>query len=162
MTLDGRRRGSALLIVLGMLAFMIVSAVAFSAYMRVSRLPSSYLRRTTATRQLVKGALARAIDEIDLAIANNPHPGLGTEVAQGYNRNVWKSRVYIGTNQLMSAQTALEETVPVLTLEGLAYIPPALVNDARFYSRRSQAAKWKSFGFDAGRYAYPNTPSRPY
>ncbi len=154
MTLDGRRRGSALLIVLGMLAFMIVSAVAFSAYMRVSRLPSSYLRRTTATRQLVKGALARAIDEIDLAIANNPHPGLGTEVAQGYNRNVWKSRVYVGTNQLFNAQQAVAETVPVLTLEGLAYIPPALVNDARFYSRRSQAAKWKSFGFDAGRYAF--------
>lgn len=154
MRLDGRRRGSALLIVLGMLAFMIVSAVAFSAYMRVSRLPSSYLRRTTATRQLVKGALARAIDEIDLAVANNPHPGLGTEAAQGYNRNVWKSRVYIGTNQLMSAQTALEETVPVLTLEGLAYIPPPLVNDARFYSRRSQAAKWHTFGFDAGRYAF--------
>ena len=154
MRLDGRRRGSALLIVLGMLAFMIISAVAFSAYMRTSRLPSSYLRRTSSTRQLVKGALARAIDEIDLAIANNPHPGIGTQSARGPNRNIWKSRVYIGTNQLFTAEEAVEETVPVLTLEGLAYIPPALVNDVRYFSRRSQAARWKTFGFDAGRYAF--------
>ena len=40
-----QRNGSALLIVLGMVAFMIVSAVGFASYMRYSRLPSSYLRR---------------------------------------------------------------------------------------------------------------------
>ncbi len=144
------RCGSALLIVLGMLAFMIVSAVAFSAYMRYSRLPSSYLRRTSATRQLVKAALARAIDEVDRAVANNPHPGLGTETVSGRRMNYWKNRVYFGTNAFVSA----EATVPVLTLEGLAYIPPPLVNEARYYSRRSPAAAWKSFGFDAGRYAF--------
>ena len=42
------KRGSALLVVLGMVAFMVVSAVAFSAYMRASRLPNSYLRRASA------------------------------------------------------------------------------------------------------------------
>ena len=46
------RRGSALLIVLGMLSFMIVSAVAFAAFMRYSRMPSSYLRRSSASRLL--------------------------------------------------------------------------------------------------------------
>ena len=35
------RQGSALLIVLGMFSFMLVSAVAFSIYMRASRAPSS-------------------------------------------------------------------------------------------------------------------------
>ena len=143
------KKGSALLIVLGMMAFMIVSAVAFSAYMRYSRLPSSYLRRSAASRHLVKSALARAIDEIDLAVANNPHPGVGTEYI-GRQRNYWKHRVYIGANTLRSA----DATVPVLTLEGLAYIPPLLVNEARYYSRRSAAGEWKSFGFDAGRYAF--------
>ena len=59
------RRGSALLIVLGMLSFMIVSAVAFSVYMRMSRAPSSFLRRNIATSDLVKAALARAIEDID-------------------------------------------------------------------------------------------------
>ena len=43
------RRGSALLIVLGMLSFMIVSAVAFSVYMRMSRAPSSFLRPVLLT-----------------------------------------------------------------------------------------------------------------
>ena len=57
-----KRRGSALLIVLGVLAFLVVSAVAFSAFMRRARLPSSYLRRSVAARELAKGALARAID----------------------------------------------------------------------------------------------------
>jgi len=143
------KKGSALLIVLGMMAFMIVSAVAFSAYMRYSRLPSSYLRRAAASRHLVKSALARAIDEIDLAVANNPHPGVGNEYI-GRQRNYWKHRVYIGANTLRSA----DATAPVLTLEGLAYIPPPLVNEARYYSRRSAAGEWKSFGFDAGRYAF--------
>ena len=60
------RRGSALLIVLGMIAFMVISAVAFSAYMRSSRLPSSYLRRSSASRLLVKAALAEAIEDVPL------------------------------------------------------------------------------------------------
>ena len=72
------KKGSALLVVLGMLAFMLISAVSFSAYMRYARLPSSFLRRSSASRMLAKAALAEAIDEIDAAIGNNPHPGLGT------------------------------------------------------------------------------------
>ena len=64
------RQGSALLIVLGMFAFMLVSAVSFSIYMRASRAPSSYVRRNASARHLVKAALARAIDEIDMALGN--------------------------------------------------------------------------------------------
>ena len=58
------RKGSALLIVLGMLSFMVVSAVGFSIYMRSSRTPSSYLRRNIAARYLVRSALAKAIEVI--------------------------------------------------------------------------------------------------
>ena len=57
-----KRNGSALLIVLGMMAFMIVSAVAFSAYMRSSRLPSSYLRRSSASRQLAMRAVRAEVE----------------------------------------------------------------------------------------------------
>lgn len=158
------RRGSALLIVLGMLAFMIVSAVAFAAYMRFSRLPSSYLRRTSASRQLVKAALARAIDEIDASIGKNPHPGVGIEktryprntnadygsVGTLEERNIWFHRVFFGSGDAL----ATDETVSPLSLEALAYIPPAFVNEARYFSRFSPAARWKSLGFDAGRYAF--------
>jgi len=145
-----KRNGSALLIVLGMMAFMIVSAVAFSAYMRSARLPSSYLRRSSASRQLVKGALAEAIDSLDRSIANNPHPNVGSASLTGQNKNIWRGRVLCATNQLLEAS----QTIPVLTLEGLAYIPPPLVNEVRYYSRRTPSAAWRSFGFDAGRYAF--------
>ena len=163
------RKGSALLIVLGMLAFMVISAVAFSAYMRYSRLPSSYLRRTVSSRMLVKAAIANAIDEIDAAIGNNPHPGVGSTAYQFdssthvrmigslANRNHWLGRIYIGGSGTSVAQNYLVDqdmTVSTLCLEALAYIPPPLVNEARYYSRRSRAAQWHNFSFDSGRYAF--------
>ncbi|MBR1921056.1 MAG: hypothetical protein IJ829_03500 [Kiritimatiellae bacterium] len=140
-----KRRGSALLVVLGVLAFLVVSAVAFSAFMRRARLPSSYLRRTVASRQLAKAAVVRAIDEIDAAIADGVHPGIG-----GTRENTWQDRVFYkgGGDQ------SLGVTAPTLTLEGLAYIPPPLVNEARYRSRKTPTAVWQSFGYDVGRYAY--------
>lgn len=158
------KRGSALLIVLGMVAFMVISAVAFSAYMRTSRLPSSYLRRTSSSRHLVKAALAEAIDRLDVAIGNDPYPGMGdngktydyprketaTEGIDSRRRNYWRNHCFIGTNRLVSA----DETVSPLCLEALAYLPPALINEARYYSRHSEAARWHTLGFDAGRFAY--------
>ena len=166
------RRGSALLIVLGMLAFMIISAVAFSAWMRSSRLPNSYLRRASASRLLAKAALASAIDEIDAAIGDNPHPGLGNRnysireegrvrgTGTSGNRNIWAGRVFIGKNAGNTSDDARNhlikpsETVSTLTLEGLAYIPPPFVSEARYYSRRSNAATWRKLAFDSGRYAF--------
>ena len=72
-----KRNGSALLIVLGVLSFLVVSAVTFSAFMRRARQPSSYLRRVVSSRQLAKAAVARAIDEIDQAIADGTWRKLG-------------------------------------------------------------------------------------
>lgn len=158
------KKGSALLLVLGMLSFMVISAVAFSAFMRYSRLPSSYLRRSSSSRLLVKAALAEAIDIVDAAIADNPHPGVGYKTIRyprrtgGYKppetqeetRNHWRCHVFTGTNYLVSAA----DTVSTLTLEGLAYLPPALINEVRYYSRHSTAAMWRSFGYDSGRFAF--------
>lgn len=152
------RRGSALLIVLGMLAFMIISAVAFSAYMRYARMPSSYLRRTTASRELVKGALALAIDQIDRSIGNDVAPGFHNEeggstttcIKKSHDTNIWLQRVFFGAN----AVSAQEDTVPVLTLEGLAYIPPPLVNCVRYLSRITPTAQMHPLAFDSGRYAF--------
>ena len=157
MSRSRNRRGSALLIVLGMMAFILVSAVAFSAYMRQARLPSSYLRRTSSSRLLAKAALAQAIDRLDAAIGNNPHPGVG-DIAYRYprldgdseRRNVFRERVFIGTNQVVSAN----DTVSTLCLEALAYLPPPVLNAARYYSRRADSARWSDLGFDSGRYAF--------
>ena len=153
------RTGSAILVVLGMTAFLLVSAIAFSAYMRYSRLPSSYLRRSSSTRLLVKAAMARAIDAVDIAVNNNPHPGVGdnTIIREPYVRNrihnYWYHRVLMGTNGFN--RTSMDQsTVSPLCLEALAYIPPPLVNEARFYSRVSPTARWHSLDYDTGRYSF--------
>ena len=140
-----KRNGSALLIVIGVLAFLLISAVAFSAFMRRARLPSTYLRRNAAARQLAKAALAEAIDDLDRAIANDVHPGLGS-----HEGNVWRQRVFFRDPNPVD----LALTAPILTLEGLAYIPPPLVNEARYLQRNTPTAQWKPFHFDVGRYAY--------
>ena len=153
-----RRRGSALLIVLGMISFLVVSAVAFSAFMRSARLPSSYLLRSSSSRLLVKAGLAEALDELDRAIGNNPHPGVGTDSGVDPNnpqrtlpnRNQWRERVFLGTNLLVDVGM----TVSTLSLEGLAYVPAPLINDVRYYSRRSPAAVWHTLGYDSGRFAF--------
>ena len=175
------RSGSALLIVLGMLSFMVVSAVAFSVYMRMSRAPSSFLRRNVATSDLVKAALARAIEDVDDKIGNDIYPGLGPNASElrdytaydqwrysGYE-DAWINRVFCpysnnqgdtqvtrAGNQFSSSSNTLgfDDTAAVLTLEGLGYIPAPLVNQARYWSRRSYTARWKRFNYDLGRWAY--------
>ena len=165
------RRGSALLIVLGMFAFMLVSAVSFSIYMRASRAPSSYVRRNASARQLVKAALARAIDEIDTAIGNDPFPGVGynsyksrsgvePDPQTGGDKKEWFDR-YRGKNDnwhgrvfTPAGAVPAKETVSTLTLEALGYIPPCLVNEARYWSRHTRTAKWHPFSYGLGQYAF--------
>ena len=181
-----RETGSALLVVLGFLSFMVVSAVAFAIYMRSERVPSSALRRNTATRHLVKAALAQAMSRVDDAIRNDPFPGLantnGNVFVNFYHdkdnnsMDLWFGRVFMppdpaglidDSGARVSAANEPEdrekfswrfapvtETVSVLNLEALGYLPPPLVNDVRFLSRSSFAAKWQNFAFDAGRFAF--------
>ena len=169
------RRGSALLIVLGMLSFMVVSAVAFSIFMRQGRLPSSFLRQRILARQLVKAGLSHAMSDIDAAIGDDPYPneyrvpktgagGAGEYLGSVYNwpnnsnRNYWRGRVFMGVSgdgyQDDDNNTHLKNTVSTFPLEGLAYIPPPLVNTVRYWARRSPAATWKGLDYDSGRYAF--------
>ncbi len=160
------RNGSALLIVIGFLSFMIVSAVAFSIYMRAERLPSSAYRRTVATRQLAKAALAEAISQVDDAVRGAPFPGLDDNISKNYhphgvaeNENYWEgNRVFMPPNPEYDGKhrrtAPASATVSVLTLEGLGYVPPPLVNDARFLSRGTWTAAWQNLPYDAGRFAF--------
>ena len=164
------KKGSALLIVLGFVAFMFVSAVGFAVYMRTSRLPSSYTRRNITARHLVRAALAKAIEELEgdynqnevwgpsrfYGIHDDPFPGIlfgadSTERLPDNNNNgdFWLGRVF-----MPFGSTAWDNTVSTLTLEGLAYLPPALIDDVRRLSRYTRTAIWRSLPYDAGRYAY--------
>lgn len=150
------KKGSALLVVLGMLSFMVVSAVAFSIYMRQNRLPSSFLRQNILSRQLVKAGLAQAMSELDAAIGDAKYPG--HEFGNESNKNYWRNRVYMGVSgdgyQDNEENEHLKNTVSTFPLEGLAYIPPPLVNTVRYWARRSPSATWKNLEYDSGRYAF--------
>ena len=158
------RNGSALLIVLGMLSFMVISAVAFSMFMRENRLPSSFLRQKLVANHLVKAALANAMNEIDAAIGSNPYPGViasggmsRTGGASLYGlSNEWENRVFTGkeTDDSLRVGGTVDSTVPTLTLESLAYLPPPLINTVRYMSRNTATALWSQLKYDAGRYAY--------
>lgn len=156
------RKGSALLIVLGLMSFMVVSAVSFAIYMRQSRMPSVYARRSSSSRFLLKAALANAITRIDGAysretgyaegICDDPYPGIGVpDVPSGYKfgGNYWDHRVFMPFGPVDH-----DATVATLTLEGLAYLPPAIINEARVFSRNSRTARWTNLAYDAGRYAF--------
>lgn len=159
------KRGSAILIVLGMLSFMVVSAVGFAVFMRQSRLPSSYLRRASSSRYLLKAALANAIARIDgcyaevpgrggrcEGILDDPYPGVGAYTGDSAHRddgNYWPHRVFTPFGPV-----SWDDTVSTLTLEGLAYLPPAIINEARVFSRTTRTAQWRNLSYDAGRYAF--------
>ena len=168
------KRGSALMVVIGFLSFMIVSAVAFSIYMRAERLPSSALRRTVASRQLAKAALAEAISRVDDSLRGSPFPGLifpadgnsAMYTPRGYPEH-WEGRIFMpprdgGTGNQTEEQgiaarayyAPASQTVSVPTLEGLGYVPAPLVNDVRFLGRSTYTAKWRNLPYDAGRYAF--------
>ena len=130
------RRGSALLIVLGFLALMSASAVAFSARMRGARAPGAVLMRAERGRFLLEAALARAMSGIDAA--------LGDAHAAD-----WPGRV-LGADD----PAATNGVVPVLTLEALAYLPPPIVPTVRRRAVCASTARWQRLDFDAGRVAY--------
>ena len=164
-----------MLIVLGMLSFMVISAVSFSMYMRQSRLPSSYLRRNIAARHLVRASLARAIEELEgdfnedrnwgkydldetdvqqrfYGIYDDPYPGCGTDsqYSETQDGDFWYRRVFMPFGPTKYAEC----TVPTIPLEGLAYLPPAIIDDVRKASRYSRTAAWRPLPYEAGRYAY--------
>ena len=155
------RKGSALLIVLGMLAFMMVSAVGFSVFMRESRKPSSHLRRNITSRFLLRAALANAIARVDgdfnldegrvEGIYDDIYPGVGPAQAKPIEENgdYWDNRVFMPFGQVNPRYT-----VSTLTLESLAYLPPAIINEVRVWSRLTRTAEWKNLAYDLGRYAF--------
>lgn len=65
---NSRKSGVALIIVLGLVAVLMITTVAFTTMMRVERSGSANLRHSTLARQVVKGALAYALADLDSSI----------------------------------------------------------------------------------------------
>ena len=164
-------QGSALLIVLGFLSFMMISAVSFAVYMRIERQASSNYRHATAARHLLTAGLFRAIDEIDAELRVPEIKGMvRPRKFPDWQGRVRASAVPNGEKNTLDAR--------VLSMEALSFIPGLLVNDVRRYAIPNQddqrdslnttwcGAKWRTIsmpgnvmGSDgdlvtAGRYAY--------
>ncbi|MBO4288022.1 MAG: hypothetical protein J5985_07665 [Kiritimatiellae bacterium] len=153
MAIDGdrktRTRGSALLIVLGFLSFMMVSAVSFAIYMRIEREASSNYRQTAMSRHLLNTALVRAMDEIDseLRITGYMDSNRKMQAGKGTYRELpddvefvagtvppfkfplhWPGRVRCSAVANRSGNSG---NTRVLSLDALAYLPAAIANDVR-------------------------------
>ena len=146
------RKGSALLIVLGFLAFMVVSAVSFAVYMRTERLSSSGYRYSVSARHFCRAAFSRALSDLEKNIAplggekqDYEFPGLQD------HSNRWRGRVMLPGGTFVESAP---DTVSSLALEGLGYLPPALINDARYWSRHTKTAEWVKLDFDVARCVY--------
>ncbi len=68
------RRGVALLIVLGLLGLLLISAVGFAVLMRTERSAATNYRHTSSARQILFAALNRAIEDLDTDISSSLNP----------------------------------------------------------------------------------------
>jgi len=122
------KRGSALLIVLGFLTFITISAIAFSIYMRVERQATSNYMHSITARHLLETALFRAMDEIDgeLRMSN---------VSRFPDWRVLASPAAMVEGDGETARKAnYRENMRqagILSFEALSFLPAAVVNDVR-------------------------------
>ncbi len=144
------QRGSALLVVLGFLSFMIISAVSFAIYMRVERQSSSSYRHAVVGRHILESALYRAMDQVDADVK-------GANSTPKKFPDHWKAGGRIFTSVSDPNSTEIEKA-RVLNLEALSFLPASLVNEVRL---ASLDAEWRRISIgagankrDVGRYAY--------
>lgn len=135
-------KGSALLVVLGFLTFMIISAVSFSIYMRVERQASSNYRHSITARHLLESSLFRAMDEVDADLrgARYTYPG-EKPVTPDAPPTKFPYHWTNGCIFVSQSNTPEQEKARVLSLEALSFLPASLVNDARVASASS--VEWR-------------------
>lgn len=88
------RQGIALIMVVGMLALMMVMAVAFAIFMRTERVAAGSFRTDVRARNLLQVALSRAVDAIDASMGTTNYPpwdalysGGGSYVREALTKN---------------------------------------------------------------------------
>lgn len=153
------RRGVALLIVLGLLGLLLISAVAFAVLMRTERSAATNYRHTSSARSLLNAAFSRVIEEINADIGDNLNPNweegsitVGTG-SRARPRNVPEGVMF----SYYDVSQFDEDAVParILTKDVMTYIP------ARFHRRLTSdiydPPEWlpiRRGGSILGRYAY--------
>ena len=133
-TKRNRRRGSALIMVLGILSVLLLMAVAFSSFVRTERSGSTNLKNGVVARSSLYTAVGRVMDAIDLSfdspeddspVAVWPHPWLASD---GSVTNDYFQSSRLGDNETAGAHVLLSEMVPYLTPAQLALARSAKCN----------------------------------
>jgi hypothetical protein len=153
-----RQRGSALLIVLGFLSFIVVSAVSFAVYMRIERQASSNYRHTVVARHLLDSALYRAIDEIDSELRIKTTKINGSTVQQPRKFPDWPG--HVRPSAVPNGQDN-DQNARVLSLEALSFLPASLVNDVRRYATTNKADEVNDVNTSDGETSYLGAKWRP-
>jgi hypothetical protein len=114
-----RRRGVALIIVLGLLGLLLISAVSFAVLMRTERNAATNYRHTSSARQMLHAGLARAIEDINADIGADLCPAwtnrtvISGSLTNEYPENIFFSRD-TGGDQIPAR---------LLTKDVMTYIP---------------------------------------
>lgn len=148
-------RGSALLIVLGFLSFMMISAVSFAIYMRIERQATSNYRHTLVARHLLGSALTRAIAEVDAELDDDYQ-----NTAADKEGDIWRFPSHslnwegIGRRTFLSVSDSTNEFARVVSYDSLGYVPALFMNELRFLNdtrSTSPHANWVQFSAPAER-----------
>jgi len=139
------RAGVALLIVLGLLALLMITGVAFTILMRIERASASNLRHTSAARQMAKGGLAYAIAALNADIGTNRYPnwpdrlytpsGHDTGFPDNRPRLHIPEEIFFSVDEEKRYVNEVTEA-RVLTAEAARYLPGALRHRADVISRQ--------------------------
>ena len=157
------KRGSALLIVLGLLAFLIISAVAFSISMRTEKSAAASYRRNLLARELLSTAFADARATVNLALVSqmadsaDPMNNISDRTIENlapfkYPNSDAYGRLISSRNNTTYDATALadgNDVEPAYLLDGkvMAHIPPYVAYSV-YDTLENAAAASGNLGFD--------------
>jgi Tfp pilus assembly protein PilX len=149
------RRGVALIIVLGLLGLLLISAVSFAVLMRTERNAATNYRHTSSARQMLHAGLARAIEDINADIGEDLCPAwTNRTVITGSFTNKYPESMFFSRYTLTGSG---DDPVParLLTKDVMTYIP--VLYHRRLTENIYASPEWIPITYSnstIGRYAY--------
>ena len=149
-----KRRGAALLVVIGLISLLLISTMAFSVMMSIERNAAANFRHSVQARQMLYAGLAQAIADIDIDFELNHdpfYPAWTNASYTSYGRAITKYQdVFQSIDSSYSGTNACYARV--LSAAAMPYIPKSL-----YQAALSASPEYKPFmanGTTLGRYAY--------
>lgn len=148
------RRGAAILVVVGLMAILLITAVAFTIMMRIERGASANYRHMVAARQMLGYGLAQALADIDAQVANDWYPNWPAGSYSNGSRVVTeKAGVIFSVDKSVLTNTDINPARP-LSYEALKYIPGGLLRQSVETAQPEWISVLDRQGNMVGRYSY--------